>query len=256
VIGKKRLKTGRFIVGAIMGYLLTAQGVAACPNEDCAVNPPSGSNNAPQALILEAMTVPFIEMDFDEMPLGSTSVAEIQANFPGSVLDNISVTLFGGTGVYNTQVLSGQGLGAVDPDGTLGIISPDDGVYQNFSQMTISFSEPISEFGFGVGDWSGRFTIGVYRDDVLIASEDIDTATTDGSGSVHYIKEATLFNQVVLSPPEDARLSANWVVPFLAIPYASSVPVPALRPGGLLILIMLTLVMFGVILKTHRAGEG
>lgn len=256
MIGKACLKKAGFMVGAIMGYLLAAQGVIACPNEDCAVNPPSGGNTAPQALILEAMTVPFVEMDFDEMPLGPTSVADIQASFPGSALDHISVTIFQGTGEYNTQAFSGQALGAVDPDGTLGIISPDDGVYQNFSQMTISFSEPISEFGFGVGDWIGQFTISVYRDDVLIASEDIDTTTSDGSGSVHYIKEATLFNQVVLSPPEESRLFANWVVPFLAIPYASLVPVPALRPGGLMILIMLTLVMFGVILKTHRVGEG
>lgn len=202
--------------------LFVAQGVIACPQEDCVLAASSGSNTSPQVVTLEEMTVPYIEMDFDEMPLGSTSVAEIQATFPGSALDSISVTVYDGeTGEYNTQVLSGRALGVIDFEGTLGIISPDAGVFQSFSQMTVSFSEPISEFGFGIGDWSGPFTASVYRDGLLIASEDFDTfttSTTDGPGSVHYIQEATGFNQVVLSPPEDVRLVANWVVPFLVRP--------------------------------------
>ena len=237
--------------------LFVAQGVIACPQEDCVLAASSGSNTAPQVVTLEEMTVPYIEMDFDEMPLGSTSVAAIQAAFPGSVLENISVAVYDGEAAeYNFQVLSGRALGAIDFEGTLGIISPDAGVFQSFSQMTVSFSEPISEFGFGIGDWVGPFTASVYRDGLLIASEDFDTFTTEttnGPGSVHYIQEATGFNQVVLSPPEDFRLIANWVVPFLAIPYASA-SVPAIGPKGVVILVMLMMVVVTVISRGHRVG--
>ena len=109
-----------------------------CPPEDCAQ--PLGEFR-PKALVpIGAMTVPNVEMDFDALPAGPTSVAAIQAAFPGSSLANITLNTRAGSGFYNFQAGSGNAIGAnPDNSGTLSVI-PVNGTFQNMNSVVIQLS--------------------------------------------------------------------------------------------------------------------
>ena len=119
--------------------------------------------NVPEAIIeIPAMTVPSVTLDFDLMAAGPTSVAAIQAQFPSAMSDMAFSPCTGSIpGTYDTQP-NGRAL-AADPSGSLGLylVNPGGG-FGCFDDLTVNFSQQITEFGVQIGDWIGPMNIIVY----------------------------------------------------------------------------------------------
>jgi uncharacterized repeat protein (TIGR01451 family) len=157
---------------------------------------------------IPALTVPYVEFDFDLMPQGPTTVGDILAQFPGSVAaDFVFSTCTGSTpGSYGFQP-NGRAL-AANPDGSLGLYLVDDtdGAFGCSDDLTITFSEPITQFAVQTGDWSGPLNFNVFDGGSNVGT--IQVTTTNAP--VHYIESTVPFDSLMLTAFPD-NPGANYV---------------------------------------------
>ncbi len=170
-----------------------------------------------------AMTVPTVVLDFDSMPAGATTVADIQAAFPGSALGGLTFVTRAGIGTYNFQP-AGRALAAnADGSGNLALVDPPAGDFGNSDELQVALSAPVTEFGFEIGDWAGPFNIEAYNGANLIGTVQVNT---DGNNGPFFVQANSPFDNVVLTAfPQNP--AANWVVPSLHIPEGGAGEGPA-----------------------------
>jgi hypothetical protein len=247
------MKNVYLLINVLYLALLSLSAVAeVCPPEDCAQE--SREISTKMLVPIGAMTIPNIEMDFDTLPAGPTSVAAIRAAFPGSTLTNITLNTRAGSGTYNFQAGSGNAIGAnPDNSGNLAVIAVN-GSFQNMNSVVIQLSQPTTEFGFGIGDWSGPFNVTVFAGANLVSTLQVSTTnggTAGSPGSSHFIQETTLFDRIELTALPN-NPSANWVIHFLAVPAlvlpSSVTSIPTLSDWGIWLLVGL----FGLVIVLRR----
>lgn len=218
MIGPTRVCSMVFLLlGAV---LIAAPAVAQGPEDVGAgeLGPPDGS-----LVEIPSPTVPMVVYDFDAMPAGPTTVGDIQAAFePPAVLMDITNVTRTGTGGYNFQTAGGRALVAADAAGTLALIDPPAGVFQNADSFTIVFRGPATEFGFEIGDWGGPFTVECFDGAASVGSVEVSTS---GGAIGHFVQSAVPFDSCVLTSLPSTV--ANWVIPSFQIP-ESAVPVELL----------------------------
>ena len=188
---------------------LIAVPAAAQGPEDVGV---PGDSPKPLGTVTEipAMTIPNVVLDFDAMPAGATTVAAIQAAFPGSALSNLTFVTRAGAAGYDFQTGGGRALVPSDLAGSLALVDALGG-FQNDDALIVDLSVPSTEMGFEIGDWGGPFNAEAYDGAVLIGTV---TASTAGDDRDHFIQSTTPFNRVILTAlPQNPP--ANWAVPAL-----------------------------------------
>ncbi len=195
-----------------------------------------------------AMTVKHVVLDFDLMPAGATTLAAIQATFPGSALAALSFVTRGGTGLYQFQTDGGRGLSA-NPDGSgnLYLVDPPAGIYGNADSLTIDLLVAVKQLGFEVGDWAGPFNVNLFAGATPIGTIQVSTA---GGALAHVIESDVVFDRVVLTALPD-NPEANWVVASLLIPLAGVAAAPTLSPLALMLAILLFAAL-GIVALRHR----
>lgn len=170
---------------------------------------------------IPGMTQPHTVIDFDDLTLGGVTTQQIISQYPGVNLSQISVVTRSGQGNYNFQNGDGNGLAALDLAGNLGIISPAGGPFQNMDSLDVSFITGVTEFGFGIGDWSGPFNIFAFDGMTQVGSFQVDLTSNN---TIHYIESAgPAFDRVQLTTFPDFTFS-NWVLTALFIPGQSDDP--------------------------------
>ncbi len=173
---------------------------------------------------IPAMTVPAVTLDFDLIPQGATTVAAIQAAFPGSGITNITfATCTGsGPGVYDT-VPSGRAL-AANPDFSLGLYLVDpNGDFGCSDDITITFGTPITEFGSHVADYGGPLTYTVFDGAANVGTIDLDAA------ALRYAESTVPFDSLVIST-FPGNPGGNYVFPTLVFPEVVAQPTPTPTP--------------------------
>jgi len=205
--------TTRILTFVAVGLVLSLPAIAM--DQDNGVS----SGSSPDAMAeIPAMTVPAVTLDFDLMPQGATTVAAIQAAFPGSGITNITFTTCTGSspGVYNTNP-SGRAL-AADPSGSLApfLVDPPTGDFGCFDDITITFAGPITEFGSQVADWNGPITYTVFSGAANVGNIDLD----HNGAALRYAESTVPFDSLVISS-FPANPAGNYVFPTLIFPTQS-----------------------------------
>lgn len=164
-----------------------------------------------------AMTNPFVAIDFGTFATGATSVAAINAAAPGAGIISITFTEETGTGVYDTDLGSGNAL-AADGSGGL-IVVPELGTYGNATAMEIVLNHSVTQFGFQLAD-RGASTVTFYSGVSLVGS--IESSNPQSPPITDFFESTVSFDRIVIDQP------LNWVIPELVIEVArNSVPAPA-----------------------------
>lgn len=220
--------------------IVLAQGTSNAPDpEDFA----TGSTGGGEAITpIGGFTVPAVEIDFDLMPPGPTTVGDIQAAFPTAPLTDIVLTPpTAGAGNYNFQ-LNGAAL-AGDPAGGLNLqIIPENGDFGAVGEMRIVLSEDVFEAGFGIGDWSGPFDVQVWDDGVQVGLYTTDTAAPN---ELLIFASDVPFDEMVLTALP-AFPVANWVAFSIWLPEAT---VPTVPFWGLMLLAVALLAVSLVVVR-------
>jgi len=206
----------------ILGFSALAMG----QSEDIAANPGSGQSRAVSDI--GAFTVDSVVHDFDVLSVGPTTVTDIQNAFPGSAVGDITTVPGVGTlGSYGYQNASGNAL-AADPDGSgnLAIISSVDGPFGFSDSIFIDLLTDCTQFGIGIGDWSGPININFFDGAANVGTIQIDTTTGSAAGtpgSWHVLESTVPFNRVEVTAFPD-NPGANWVIHQFATEMGYSVP--------------------------------
>ncbi len=231
--------TTRILAFIAAGLVLAAPAIALDQDNG------ASSGSSPDAMSeIPAMTVPPVTLDFDLMPQGATTVAAIQAAFPGSGITNITFSTCTGSspGVYDTNP-SGRAL-AANPDLSLGLYLVDAG--GNFGcsdDITITFGAPITEFGSQVADWNGPITYNVFSGAANVGTIDLDHT----AAALRFAQSTVAFDSLVISA-FPANPGGNYVFPTLVFPEVIAQPtptptpeeaVPTLGNGGIVLLVIL-----------------
>ncbi len=232
----------------VMSLMLAS--INSVANEDIATNGPNNSFGGGGVVEIGAITNPSVLMDFDGVSTGPITVGGLQAAFPGSSLANIVQTPRALTGNYNFQDGSGQALGGnPDQSGDLVIVASGDD-FGEIESTVISLNQPATQFGFGIGDWSGPFNAIFRSNGAEVGSIQVVTTTTGtagGPGSEHFLESATPFDEIELTASPD-NPAANWVIHFIQVEQGELLPpppaVPTLNPFGLALL-LLAMLAFG-----------
>jgi len=183
-----------------------------------------GFTNLQEGALIEipAATVPMVIYDFDAMPAGPTTVAEIQAAFapPAALLDITNTPRNNPIGVYNFQTAGGRALAAAtDGSGGLVLIDAPAGAFDEVDDFTIVFNGLATEFGFEIGDWGGPINVECFAGAVSVGAVEVDTT---GGNILHFVQSPTEFDSCSLTAlPQNP--AGNWVIPSFQIP--ESVPV-------------------------------
>jgi len=232
---------------AVLAMTLVGSTPAAAQDED------TGSNviSTPSGLAMEipGMTIPNIVFDFDALPAGPVTVADMQTAFPGSALANITITPRAATGGYNFQTGGGRALaGNTDLSGSLFLVDPPAGVFGEADDVTITLSELTTEVGFEIGDWAGPFNCNLFDGAAPVGSVQVSTV---GDVRTHFVGSDIPFDTIVLTANPD-NPPANWVVPTLYIAEGTQVNVLEIPTLGTVGLALLVLVLAGLAIMMLR----
>ena len=151
-----------------------------------------------------------VELDFDALPQGPVTVADIQAAFPGTMLSNITFTTPTSTaGVYNTDP-QGRAL-AGDPSGSLALylVDPPTGDFGAMGDMIVDFSNDVMESGVQVADWLGPVNIEIFDDGGSVGMVQFDSSPM---GVQFCFQSDVPFDSMTVSANPDSP-GGNWVVP-------------------------------------------
>lgn len=235
----------------MMILVLMCAGWAMAQPEDVGEGSATGGSRAMSEI--PAFTVDSVVLDFDALPVGPTTVAAIQAAFPNSAIADIVTVPRAATGNYGYQNASGNAL-ACDPDGSgnLAIISSVDGLFGEADGITFVLTGYCTQFGFGIGDWSGGFNCNVYDGATNVGSIQVDTTTGSAAGtpgSWHVVESTVPFDRVELTALPDYP-SANWVIH--QIQTEQGIAIPTLSQWGLMAFIALFLIGALVVARRMR----
>ena len=188
-----------------------------------------GISKHASAIVMEisSLTVPHVVLDFDLMPAGPTTLAAINAAFPGAGLVDLFFTEagLGQNTTYEDQTVGGRGL---KPNASGGLELLDVGATSagEAIALTIKLDRLITEFGFAIGDkpiggvtsnvslFDGATLVGTYP------------STLPQDGTTHFLASTVAFDGIVITDSRD------WVVPELVFETAATVP----EPGSMLLL--------------------
>jgi len=146
-----------------------------------------------------SMTNPHSAIDFGDFSVGSTSLAAINSFAPDADILSLDFNALGSTGVYNTDLGSGNAL-ALDGSGELAIV-PEDGAFFDFDRLEITIGHYMTQFGFGIADRSGA-TVSFYDGAIFVGS----IISPNNLPTTNFFESDVAFNRIVI---EQAR---NWVV--------------------------------------------
>jgi len=158
-------------------------------------------------------------LDFDRMPLGTTSVAEINTFF-GTSFARISVESRAGTGGYNFQSTEGAALCGDPIAGDLQILAPTgnvDGDFINPDAYVIEIGRDVHQFGASIGDWSGPMNFEVRdggRNGTVVGDITLDYV---GDPSANYFASVDSFDTVIISAIPAGFPDANYVIPSIHV---------------------------------------
>ncbi|MBL8897695.1 MAG: PKD domain-containing protein, partial [Planctomycetes bacterium] len=112
---------------------------------------------------------------------------------------------------YDSGTANGRGL-ALDPSGSfLALVDPPRGSYLA-GELAFELSSPVTEFGFGVGDYGGALQLEVFAGSQLVAST--TSSAFGAAGSKYFRISSGAFDRVVVRAP----LGSNWVLTELHVP--------------------------------------
>lgn len=165
---------------------------------------------------VDAMSSAHSVVDFDALPLGPVSVADINARFPQARLRALSFDLKPTTGTYNFNE-NGRALAPDPTSGELSIVAPGGGQFRAANYLDVDLAGPSSEFGFIIGDWGGPTYARFYLDGVGVGEELEFEGTTD----FNYFRatQDDRFDRVRLRALDFE--GPNWVIPALAVQHVS-----------------------------------
>lgn len=197
----------------------------------------SGTIGAPEAITpIAGFTVPVVELDFDLMPPGPTTVAALQAAFPTAPLADVLLTAsMAAAGNYNFQLAGTALAGDVNNGLNLEII-PENGDFGAVGEIRILLTEDVFEAGFGIGDWAGPFDVQVWDDGVQVGI--LTTDVTSPTQELFFASDVP-FDEIVLTALP-AFAAANWVCFSVWLPEST---VPTVPFWGLMLLAVALLVV-------------
>jgi hypothetical protein len=186
---------------------------------------------------IDTPTLPMATIGFDSMPLGPTSLSEINATYPSSTLSAIDISTQMRISTYEFKTQGGLALAPIDIDGTPGIVAPGD-TYFRPNSITLGLTEPSNEFGFEIGDFvisvNKRFRVELFDGATSLGS--IPIVSDKGNAPVFVAtNDGSSFTSVQLGPIDNFPLG-SWVVSSL---YLQTVPEP--RTGLLTVFNLLSL---------------
>ncbi len=215
--------TTRTLTLVAVGLMLAAPAMAQNPQDNGAWT--GGFNDAMAEI--PAMTVPAIIFDFDLMPQGPTTPGDVLAQFPNSAVTGMAFSQCTGSspGNYGFQP-NGRAL-AANPDLSLGLylVDPTEAPFGCFDDLTVTFSEMITEFGVQIGDWSGPMNFTVFDGAANVGTIQVNTL----NAPVHYVESTVPFDSLVISAFPD-NPGANYVFPTLVFPEVVAQPTPTPTP--------------------------
>lgn len=129
-----------------------------------------------------------VTLDFEGLAPGL--IAENDPAFLALGITGIAAT--GTSDVYNTRPNSSRALGYSESNG-LEVVDP--GANEAFNTVTLSFASDITQFGFGVHDEDGPFTVAFRNDGVQVG---LYLGDTIGSDLNTYFFEADPFDTVFI----------------------------------------------------------
>ena len=232
-------------VVTLASVLLVAPAIAQNPEDE-------GGPGVPFADAITPIACPgtaLIELDWDLMPAGPTTVADIQAAFPGTALADITLTApTSGAGVYDTS-LGGAALGG-DPSGDLSLhIIAEGASYGAIDQLNIDFSALVMEAGVRIGDWAGPANVEIFDGGSSVGSATFDTM---GGTTLFCFSSDVPFDtmRVTLNPQFPA---GNWVASALWVEPGGPVPTMGSWGYALLIVFLVLGSLYAVRKRVHRA---
>lgn len=167
-------------------------------------------------ILTSGMTNPSVTIDFSTFTTGATSVTAINAAAPGAGISSITFSELSGTGVYDSDLGSGNAL-AANGNGGL-VIVPELGTYGNANSMLIVLDHYVTEFGFQLADRADS-VLNLFDGATLVGS--INTPDISSPPITDFFSSTISFNTIQISQAH------NWVIPELVIQTGISVPEPS-----------------------------
>ena len=175
--------------------------------------------------VIPNMTVPSVQVDFEGMGLGGTTVADINAAHPGANIANIqNVPPLAARGNYSTGFALGRAL-ALDPGGSgrLWIVDPG-GDFGGGNGYSIDLGMVSTQVGLSIADFNGTKDVNFYLGNVLNGS-----AIVSGSGGplMTFYEHNVGFDRV------DIVGTPNYVIPEIWVEVPEPATLSLLAIGGL-----------------------
>ena len=176
-------------------------------------------------ITIPGMTVPSVQVDFEGMALGATSVAAINAAHPGANLGRIeAIAPLAALGNYSTGSALARAL-ALDPNGSGGLFIVDPG--GNFgggNGYSISLGMVSTQIGLSIADFNGTKNVDFFLGPALVG-----TTTVSGSGGpvVTFYELRGGFDRVEING------TPNYVIPEIWVQVPAPASLSLLALGGL-----------------------
>lgn len=175
--------------------------------------------------VIPNMTVPSVQVDFDGMALGATTVAAINAAHPGSNIADIQANLpLAAVGNYSTGFALGRAL-ALNPDGSGDLFIVDAGDdFGGGNGYRFDLGMVSTQIGLSIADYNGTKDVNFYLGNVLNG-----TAIVNGSGGplMTFYEHNVGFDRV------DITGTPNYVVPEMWVEVPEPATLSLLAIGGL-----------------------
>ncbi len=175
--------------------------------------------------IIPVMTVPSVQVDFEGMALGATSVAAINAAHPGANIGRISaVEPLAGLGNYSTGFALGRALG-LDPTGNGGLFIIDPGGdFGGGNGYSISLGMVSTQIGLSIADFNGSKNVDFYLGAALVGNSSV---VGSGGPVVTFYELRGGFDRVEING------TPNYVIPEIWVQIPTPASLSLLALGGL-----------------------
>jgi len=154
---------------------------------------------------IPAMTVPAVQVDFDSMTLGATTVAAINAAHPGANIASIqAIAPLAAVGSYSVGFALGRAL-ALNPDGSGGLFIVDPGqAFGGGNGYRIDLGTVSTQVGLSIADFTSAQNVDFYSGGVLVGNSTVSGA---GGPVVTFYELLSGFDRV------DITGTPNYVIP-------------------------------------------
>ena len=184
-------------------------------------------------------------IEADSFAPGPITPAEIKAKFPNSYFEGFSPKTRNGSGEYNS-LLSGNAFAWNESDEL--VVIPEGASFKETDTVAIHLSNPCTEFGVNIADWTSPFLLFFYSDGALIGSSEFFS----DSAPFNYFSSDTPFDEVRLAC---STQFGNWVIAEFAVEKAPEpeLPIPTMGQWGLFLFSLITLsVSLGTVYAFRR----